>query len=357
MSKNFLYRIHSFAGLISGVFILLMSLSGALLVFHEEIDRMQFPAIHNPANKPILTIDSAYRLLQIQFPKAQISSCLLPEDKQSPYIFSLYDSSYRNGEQSLQVFLHPVTGEFLWQRGGTKDIRNNFMAWLTAFHNSFHLKKKGEWLLGVLGVIFLISLLSGIFLYRKNIWAVICFQRAVFRRQNLHQLIGVWALLFNLVIGITGVWMQRYVFKKDFYGPAFSYTRTIHTSPALFFSFDSALQNLHQVHPAFTPYVIYFSGSKQGSTALYGSRSTNSFIHSRKYADAVFLDSTGSIKKTAFVTDIVPENRRDIINAQIHYGRYGGWGVKIFYAIFGLSGALLSITGFALWIRKRKQFN
>ncbi len=43
MKKNFIFYIHSFAGLVSGLFILLMSLSGAVLVFHDDIDRFQPP--------------------------------------------------------------------------------------------------------------------------------------------------------------------------------------------------------------------------------------------------------------------------------------------------------------------------
>jgi hypothetical protein len=91
---------------------------------------------------------------------------------------------------------------------------------------------------------------------------------------------------------------------------------------------DSALGAVGKVYPGFTPAVIYFAQSENGKTAVYGSRNSNSFIHSKKYADRVVLDSAGGIAKTAFVTDISPADRYDIINAQVHYGRYGGWLVK-----------------------------
>jgi uncharacterized iron-regulated membrane protein len=156
------------------------------------------------------------------------------------------------------------------------------------------------------------------------------------------------------MIGATGVWMQRYVFTKDFYAASQPYTPVIKTSAPLPYSLDSAIKQVQQQHPAFSAHVIYCAGSPKGKTAVYGSRSTNAFIHNKKFADAVFLDSAGTLSKTAFVTEIIPENRRDIINAQIHYGRYGGWPVKLLYTLLGLSGGLLSITGFVLW-QKRKQ--
>jgi uncharacterized iron-regulated membrane protein len=141
----------------------------------------------------------------------------------------------------MQVFIHPQTAEVLQVRGGGKDMKHNFMSWLSVFHNSFHLKKKGEWLLGFFALVFVLSITTGIILYRKNIVSVLLFRKKMFRRANLHQLIGVYALLFNLVIGVSGYWMQRYVFKKQFYAAEQPYTPVIKPSSPLFFNIDSAL--------------------------------------------------------------------------------------------------------------------
>lgn len=354
MRKGFVFSIHSFAGLLSGLFILLMSISGAALVFHDELDSLQYPSFQSKENIPVLPVDSCYRSLQKKFPHAQISSCSMAEDNKHPFIFSAYDSSFEKGTKTMQVFVHPQTGEILQTRGGSKDIQHNFMSWLSVFHNSFHLKKKGEWLLGFFAVIFLISITTGIILYRKNVIAVLLFRKKIFRKANLHQLIGVYALLFNLMIGITGFWMQRYVFKKEFYAEEQPYTPVIKPSPALFLNIDSALKKANTQYPSFTGYVIYFAPTPKRKTAVYGSQSTNAFIHSKKFADVIFLDSAGGIAKTAFVNEIPADNRYDIINSQLHLGKYGGLPIKIIYCLFGLTSGLLSITGFALWAKRKK---
>jgi uncharacterized iron-regulated membrane protein len=224
MKRSALLTIHSVSGLFAGLFILLMSLSGAALVWHEELDRLQFPAFQSPANTPLCGIDSCYRALQRNYPGAQISSCVLPENASQPYQFTIYDSSYFNGSRSMQVFLHPQTAALLGTRGGSKDPAKNFMSWLSAFHNSFHAGKTGEWLLGFFALVFLLSLLTGFVLFRKQIGSVLLFRRGVYRMSNLHQLIGIYALLFNLVIAFSGFWMQRYVFKKSFYAASVPYT-------------------------------------------------------------------------------------------------------------------------------------
>lgn len=57
----------------------------------------------------------------------------------------------------------------------------------------------------------------------------------------------------------------------------------------------------------------------------------------------------GSVAKTRFVNEIDANDRYDIINAQVQYGKYGG------LPVFGLEGELLSITGFGLWLKRKRR--
>lgn len=348
MKKNLVLNIHAFSGLFAGIFILLMSLSGAVLVFHDDMDAVYLPE-NNPDNKPV-TVDSCYKMIQLQYPRAQLSNAVLPSGGNRPFSFFIYDSSYKDGIQSLEVFINPQTGKILTARGSN----SNLISRVSEFHKSFHLGKTGEWLLGFFALIFLLSLLTGVVLYRKNILAVLLFKKHILQKNNLHQLIGVYALLFNLMIATTGFWMQRYVFKKEFFASD-TYQRTLKTSPGLPYNFDSACKQVKKQFPDFTAGVIYFAQNNSGKTAVYGSRVSNGFIHSKKFADVIFLDSSGSMVKTRFINEIDGADRYDIINSQLHMGRFGGVGIKIIYFVFGLTGALLSITGFLLWWKRRKQ--
>lgn len=352
MKNKFLFYIHSVAGLVSGIFILLMSLSGAALVFHEDIDAVQQPEF-GVKDYNNLSVDSAYNNLRQRFPYAQINSCNLPLNKETPFVFSVYDASYKAGKKPAQIFLHPQTGGYLGIRGGSDDMKHNFMSWLSKFHNSFHLGKTGEWLLGFFALVFLLSIITGFILFRKNILAVLLFKKVVYRRSNLHQLIGVYALIFNLMIAVTGFWMQRYVFKKEFYATD-NYTPVLKASPAFPFKFDSAYAQVKKQYPDFTAAVIYFAQNNKSKTAVYGSRASNAYIHSKKFADVIVLDSAGGIAKTRMINENSAADKYDIINSQLHMGRFGGVGIKIIYFVFGLSGGLLSITGFLLWWRKGK---
>ncbi|MFI5129874.1 MAG: PepSY domain-containing protein, partial [Chitinophagales bacterium] len=88
MKRGIVFTIHSVAGLVFGLFILIMSLSGAVLVFHEESDRLQYPADVARANGGIVPVDSCYNNLKKNFPGAQISSCLITKSNQRSFVFT-----------------------------------------------------------------------------------------------------------------------------------------------------------------------------------------------------------------------------------------------------------------------------
>ncbi len=352
MYRKILLKLHAAAGLLAGFIMLLISLSGSLLVFHDELDGLQKPKAQF-INAPMLLPGGCYAIMQQQYPHAEISSCQLPVYNNNLYSFFIYDSLYNSGKSAQEIFLHPNTGAVLGKRGGSDDWRNNFMGWLSKFHNSFNAGKTGEWLMGFFALVFLLSIVTGIFLYRKNIVAVILFKKAVWQKNNLHQLIGTWALLFNLLMGITGFWMQRYVFKKDFYTVS-TWAKTFKASQPLTFNADEAVTKIKLQYPNFTPAVIYFAQNTHAKTAVYGNNSTNAFIHAKKFADVIALDSSGAIAKTRLINENTTADYYDIVNSQLHMGKFGGKPVKIIYGVLGITTALLSITGFLLW-RKRKK--
>ena len=352
MTRGKLFTVHSIAGFICGVFILCMSCSGTLLLFHNEVDAWQQPKIGYAPEKDKLSFDQSYAMLQQHYPQAQISHCMLPDQQHPGYSFFINDSSLHKSK-AIGIIVDPYQGTLIEPSESRHPMINSLMDWMAGFHQNFHVGKAGEWILAVFSLIFLLTILSGLWLYRNHILPVLLFRRSVFQKNNWHQIIGVYALLFNLMFGITGVWMQRYVFKAGFYASN-HYQPVRKASPGLFFSMDSALANMQKQYPKFSPAVIYFAQTNRSTTAVYGSNAFNSFIHSKQYADMILLNPAGQVDHTGFVGELDAGSRYDIINAQVHYGQYGGLPIKIIYALFGISGALLSITGFLSW-RRRKQ--
>ena len=350
--NRIVFRLHSLAGICAGLFILLTSLSGSILVFQEELEDLGNPKITMKSGYPSIGLDSLYRVIRYKFPKAAIYSASLRTDGSRAFPWVMYDSSYREGKEPLRVYLDPQSARMIKSEGAGGDWKHNPLAWIAGFHSSFQAGKAGEVLLGVISMVLLVSSCTGLYLYRRELFSTLRFRKPPWSAGHLHPALGAYSLLFILVTAVSGGWMQRYVFDWAFLrSPAYK-QRSFQPSGDLPYGAGKAISQLESRYPGFKAWVIYFPSSPGGRTAVYGSRSTNSFIHSKKYADAIFLDSAGRISGTRFVDEIPRSDLYDIINAQIHYGRYGGLFVKMLYSFFGLSVSWLSLTGVILFFKR-----
>ena len=106
--RGILFTIHHPAGLFTGLFILLMSLSGSVLIFRHELD--QKAGCCSNFLSPALPVDSVYRLIRQYYPHAQISSCNSLDGPTDPLSFS-FMTLRQNGEKALEVFCIRKTGK------------------------------------------------------------------------------------------------------------------------------------------------------------------------------------------------------------------------------------------------------
>jgi hypothetical protein len=67
-----------------------------------------------------------------------------------------------------------------------------------------------------------------------------------------------------------------------------------------------------------------------------------------------FDNHSGLVRKVFHQNQMSSKEKLEYALYTLHYGQYGGKGIKLLYCFFGLAGAVLSVTGFALWYRKRK---
>jgi len=79
------------------------------------------------------------------------------------------------------------------------------------FHYTFFAGAIGKMFVVVIGVLFLLSVITGFIIYRKAIWKTIRFKTVSRYRGKaafysaLHRNIGVWTLLFKLLIIASGL--------------------------------------------------------------------------------------------------------------------------------------------------------
>ena len=97
-------------------------------------------------------------------------------------------------------------------------MQPSFFRWLYSFHYSMQLGIPGEVFTAIIGLVMLLSLITGLIVYRKHIWDALRFKAGLNFKNNrtaissLHRIIGVWAMLFTAILFFTGFWMNKEMF-------------------------------------------------------------------------------------------------------------------------------------------------
>ncbi len=67
-----------------------------------------------------------------------------------------------------------------------------------------------------------------------------------------------------------------------------------------------------------------------------------------------FDNETGAVQRSFRQSQMRAKEKMEYALYTLHYGQYGGKGIKLVYSFFCLGGSLLSITGFLLWYRRKR---
>lgn len=351
------FALHSWLGLITGVFLLLLGLSGSALVFLKEIDQvLNAELLRVQPKEKRLSLDQMYRQIGKDHPNIVGMAWLNPNAaKDEAYEFRLYQNDGKISSYDLGLIsMDPYTGKIL-REGNLKDLSTGFMHWLVQFHWSFQLGLPGLLLATVFGLSMLLSIITGLVIYRKYVWKVLLF-RVKFKWNNwrsissgLHRIVGVWTIVFNLIIFFTGFWMN--MFSMD---PGYWKSQTI-SPPANTLSTRS-MDDLLRIAKASMPELILknvYLPTQPGKTfRIRGSVPGQSAIF--EGTNAIILNQfTGAVISTSRLTDKSFSEKLEASFFSLHVGNFGGWPIKMLYVIIGLMPGLLSITGALLWWRKR----
>ncbi|HVI47452.1 MAG TPA: PepSY-associated TM helix domain-containing protein [Chitinophaga sp.] len=342
-----LFRIHRIIGLLVGALLLLLSTTGAILVFSEEIDHSLHSNIYHitPGTqpKPLQELMNQARL-SLRGNAPYLYFLRLPQEPQEPAVIRAEYSS----DHKIYIYLNPYTGEVIHQHTGKGNL-NGFLLYL---HFTLLSGKTGATIILIGGILLLISVVTGILVYRKAISKVLFFRvklewhSRTRRWRNLHRIVGVWALLFNLLIAFTGIMIERKVLDARKKGDD-----TIAT-PALAVSYETLLSKARAQIPEFKPVSIRPPKKNGDPVRVLGHAREAAFWG--LYSSSVFFDAhTGNVKKTVDFSQAPFTDKFNACIVPLHFGNYGGIPVKILYSLFALTPGLLSVSGFLIWYRRK----
>lgn len=348
---------HRWIGLTVGLLYVLIGLSGSVLVFDHAIDEWLNPGLllteGAGARRPLQEIIDAAE----QDFDGQALSVTKPRVDNGVWTV-WFSSGSREQPRFTAVHVDPYTARVTGQRVWGQDL----LSWIYRLHFQLLAGRAGAVIIGLTGVILMLSLASGLYLWWplwKHSWrAAFAIRSGPRFNYDLHKTLGIGSLAFLLVLSFTGVYMEFpdwvkplvTVFSDETSPPEDLRSNGLLTRQPI--SPDEALEIARQyfphaafdhLHPPEGPDGTYEVAFRQPDEVQ------ESFGRSQ-----VFLDQyTGEVLALRNPDDFTPADTFLAWQFPLHsgeaFGLIGRW--VVFFS--GLTPAGLYASGFLMWRRRR----
>ena len=205
--RKALFQVHLWTGLGVGLYVVMISLTGSVLIYRSEL-RQYFDPQPRSVEVSGLRLSSAELIAATQrmFPDDAVEVWTESDDPTLAVTMSVgADGSARD-----QLFFDPYTGEYL---GHALPAGWRLTSWTLDLHDNLLAGETGRAVNGVgAGLLMLLSMTGAIIWWPgiRGWWRSLLIDwRANWRRLNwsLHSALGIWTLLFIFMWGFTGVYL------------------------------------------------------------------------------------------------------------------------------------------------------
>jgi uncharacterized iron-regulated membrane protein len=368
--KYWIGQVHLWLGLISGIFVCFLGITGCILAFEREIEDVTQPYRFTQVQKSALLTPS--RLKQIadqQVPGKHAHSIGYQVGKSAQVVYYAADPEYY-----WIVFLNPYTGEVL----KVKNMDDDFFRIVIMGHYYLWLPPNvGQPVLASATLMFLFLLISGLILWwpknraaSKKRFSIKL--NAKWKRVNydLHNVLGFYMTWILIFIAISGLvmgfqWFAGSVYWissggdrmkpfKETYSDTTTITPNIHKQPAIDLLWARTMAGL----PGYTGGVeVHVPENDKLAIEVAINPDTDTYWK----ADYLYYDQY-TLKEIPVdhifgkLSDASLSDRISRMNYDIHIGAIAGLTGKIMAFFASLIAASLPITGFIIWWgRKKKQ--
>lgn len=354
------YRVHKWTSLVCTAFLLLLCLTGLPLIFHHELDHLLGNAVEAPAmpaDTPRAMVDSAVAAAQARHPQEVVRFVYWEEDEPDLVYVTLAVSRDAPPDADRLVVVDARTAEVL----GEPDIQSGLMYVLYKLHVDLFAGLPGKLFLGLMGLLFVASIVSGIVVYgpfmrRLDFGTLRLRQSRRLRWLDLHNLLGIVTVAWVLVVGGTGaintladVLIQLWRFDQ-----LSTMIAPYAGKPPLdrLGSVDRALATAAEAAPGMTPSFVAFPGSFVSSEHHYMVAMRGETPLTSRLIRPVLVDAaTGALTDTRdmpwYITAL-------LVSQPLHFGDYGGMPLKVIWAVLDVITIAVLASGLYLWLARRR---
>ena len=399
--RPWLVLVHRWAGLTLAGFLALAGLTGALLVWYEELDAWASPhllrAVPPTPQAPMLDPLDLRHKVQAQYPGAYAAMAplhLTPGHAAVVRLFELPGSAGRLQEPpNDQVFVNPYTGEVLGERkwGDIGQGTKNLVPFIYRLHYSLALDKAGETLLGIVALLWTVDCFAGAWLTlpapqrnplarRASPWLLrwwpswkLRWRQGSYKRHfDLHRAGGLWAWSMLFVLAWSSVAFNLH---QEVYDPVmrtlFAHQRDEQSQakasqPNLAPAMDWAAarttgQQLmaeqarrHGFSILEETLMVHDPRRGPHGSWRYQVRSSRDIRDRWGSTQVIFDADTGALLHVWLPTGAAAGDTIRTWLTSLHMAALWGIPFRLFMMGLGLAVVLLSVTGVVIWARKRQ---
>lgn len=352
--------VHKWTSLICTAFMLLLCLTGLPLIFHHEIGHFLGTEIEPPeitAGGSRVSLDRAMETATARYPGKSGMFVSQERDDDRVWYVTLSDTPTSN-DGLKQVAVDARTGEVL----GEPPLDNGFMYVMRSLHVDLFAGLPGMVFLGLMGVLLLVALVSGVVLYgpfvRKLPFGAVRRDRSPrIKWLDLHNVLGVVTLGWLFVVGATGVinaWADLLV--KYWQSDQLSkMVAPYKDQPPLakIGSLEAAVQAARKHEPAMEVLFIAFPGTAFTSSHHYGVFMRGNEALTSRLSKPVLIDAaTGDVTDSRTPPWYLSALQ---LSQPLHFGDYGGKPLQYLWAVLDIISIMVLGSGLYLWLAKKRK--
>ena len=380
--------LHRWAGLGMTLFLILVGLTGAILTFRTDLERVINPSLFAmpKPGQTRLDLSTLAERAEALAPRARVGYFVVERDQAVMAMRPRNDPA--TGEPYAldfdHLFLNPYTGEELGRRrdGDLRQGRINTLPFVYDLHATLTMGNIGGKILGIVALVWTLDSFVGLYLtlprgqggfWRRWKYAWQVKWRASSTRQNfdLHRAGGLWFWVLVFVFAWSSVMLTL----QSVYVPV---------TKALFDyrSDDEIIQSVNRPQPLDAPKLDWLAAQTIGERLMAQQAKLHDFTITRPYGMAyipefgvytyavrsnrdirghgwdtsVWVDGdTGALRDVGLPSGQHTGNTLSTLLWGLHYGDIRDFlSYRILVAVFGIVLVMLSVTGVFIWWSKRK---
>lgn len=350
--------IHRWVSLVVVIPFAILSITGVILIFHEEIDHalgVEPTALSSSQQHPLA---DSIATAQKTYPNEQVISTGY-DPEHHPGVLLIGMAKPNQGFEQARWLFADIGSASLIQKPNERDTLTGF---LLELHANWFLGFIGQLIGALIAFLVLLSLISGLVVYapyvKKFLFGIIRIGRGQRLLQlDLHNLIGSAVLGWALVVTFTGfllgfgtvaigVWQ---ITELKTLQEKYQHVTVINPRLDLDTIYASAQKGESGWHPTsvFYPKTEY---STQGHymVLLQG----NEGLNEKMLKVALVNAETGKVDT---VEELPTYLKAILLSQPLHFGNYGGMPLKILWTLCTLLTLFITLNGAWLWWAKRQQ--